>query len=667
MRRILILTLVLICLIGAALTYVYWPSIRHRYAKLTINKAEEKVELQKTKELLNQDKPEEAMAIIQEYADDINDRTEEGREWLDLLIRASEATSNLPQLLLLHEYYPKAFDSHEKASLLVANQYLLLNRSKDYETLRNSWKGREARPEVWFVLDSDKLLLEGKRKEAIEYLNSRTFPGKSDSARLIRLALLYVFEQPKVAWDYLTQAYNKDPENPDIRSYRAKLLETVGKEQLALSEYVAATQVEPKNPYLKDQLADFYIRTKQYPEALKIWTSQLKSAPLDFIWLKSLFWSRVATPVSFDWHSVTPPEGKLKALIEYLLDLKPGTFWDTAAFERIPEGQTYLKNQQVTFWLRLIQDLKDGKEKEAYDLLQYNPFSTVSWNNHLEEGLKKILLYRKTGRFIPETEQNPLAASDTNGQAAATKSSASLFEQIDTIIQNTPPSATKPEVSADLHALLTGPDVFATAFLTAGWDEAGLALHTLSVIPANYPEEVAVEITKAIRQTEGDAKALEFATLQTPSPTLSLMIGELLIATGSPEAALEKLSKLKTEDSDVGLRAAWIVSLIHIEHGQYVEAKAAVNAQPRLKDDILGKETLARIALLEGDAKTADAMYASIEASSPEAQSYLARKAFLDKDWKRARELTEKLLLQYPNNPLLRENLKKIIEEQNKQ
>jgi hypothetical protein len=98
------------------------------------------------------------------------------------------------------------------------------------------------------------------------------------------------------------------------------------------------------------------------------------------------------------------------------------------------------------------------------------------------------------------------------------------------------------------------------------------------------------------------------------------------------------------------VRAAWLISLIHIDRGQYTEAKAIIEGQPKLADNVTGKETLARIALLEGNNELANKLYLAIEKVSPEAKSYLARKAFIEKDWKTARELTEDLLRQYPTN-----------------
>ena len=114
MRRVIVLFLILISIVGGSVAYVYWPSIQRRIRKITVNKEQESKDLQKTKELLNQSKPEEALAIIQQYNEEVDPRTEIGKEWLQLLIRASEATLNLPQLLVLHEYFPKLSTAMKK-------------------------------------------------------------------------------------------------------------------------------------------------------------------------------------------------------------------------------------------------------------------------------------------------------------------------------------------------------------------------------------------------------------------------------------------------------------------------------------------------------------------------------------------------------------------------
>jgi len=148
---------------------------------------------------------------------------------------------------------------------------------------------------------------------------------------------------------------------------------------------------------------------------------------------------------------------------------------------------------------------------------------------------------------------------------------------------------------------------------------------------------------------------------------LSMVMGELLIASGSPEAGLDKLQQLTEREDDIGYRAAWLISLLYIEQERYDEAKELISNHDRLNDDVLGKETLARIALLQGDQEQARRLYSALEDESWEAKSYLARQAFLEEDWGRARELTEELLREFPNNMLLHKNLRQIIEEQAKQ
>jgi tetratricopeptide (TPR) repeat protein len=666
MRKIVILFLAMVLIVGSALSYFYWPSIQHHWRKLMTNKEEQLKEIEKAKELLNQDKPDEAIEIIQRNADSIDNHSEIGKEWLDLLIRGSVATLNIQQLIPLYEYYPKAFDGQEKAALLVANAYIASGRSRDYQQVRDSWKGRETKPETWFVLDADKLLQDGKSKEAIELLKSRTFPGKADTARLVHLALLSVMENPKEAWDYLAQAYTKDPENPDILSYRAKLLETVGKKPQALFEYLAAIQVDPKNIYLKDQLAEFYLRQKQYPYALEVWKESLKPPSMDFIWIKGLFWSKIVMPIQFDWKSATPPKGKLEPFIEYLRSIKVGEFWDQTSFEKLTNYQQYLNTQQATYWLRLMQHLKDGKEKEAYNLLQFNPFVSFSWNPGLESALKKILLFRTTGRLTVESGQGNENANAISKPEllALPQNEPYLFGQLE-IYAHTP-SNDKNKIPADLQELLKGPEVFTAAMLTAGWDEAAIILNKLPVYPRSYPAWVAFNMTQALKKNRGTSAALEFATLQNATPAISMLIGELLIASHNNEAALERLKLLYKDNSDIGKRSAWLMSLIYLDRGEYKESQEIIHAQPLLEKDMTGQETLARIALLEGKTDQAERIYLALESQSPEAKSYLARKAFVEKDWKKAQELTEQLIQEYPTNALLQENYKKIMDEQNK-
>src|ERR1700733_4222165 len=109
MRRIIILFVILLAILGAIISYAYWPSIERRIRKLTFNKEQETKDIKRTQELLKDSKPEEALTIITQYADQVNNNTEDGKEWLSLLISASEALNNTQQLALLYKYFLKAF------------------------------------------------------------------------------------------------------------------------------------------------------------------------------------------------------------------------------------------------------------------------------------------------------------------------------------------------------------------------------------------------------------------------------------------------------------------------------------------------------------------------------------------------------------------------------
>lgn len=614
-------------------------------------------DFQTAEELLAKGEPEDALEIIYTYKPEMEALSPQGLKWMELFINGSVDTRDAKQLVVLYEFFPEIFKDHENASLLVADSYITTNNLKGYEKVRSLWTDRETKVAAWFVLDVDQLLLQGRRQEAIEKLKSRSFNNKADVGRLVRLALLYGNEDPKRAWTYLAEAYGKDPQNPDVRSYRARLLESVGKNTLAHQEYQAATRINPSNLFLKDQLVDFYLRHRQYPMALDLLQTNLAPPSLGNIWVKSLFWNKVTTPIQFDWASTPIPDGQLNSLIRYLIDLGPDVFWDAQSFGHIAHAKYFLKTRQETFWLRLLQQFKDKNEAEADKLLRYNPFATTSWYPQLEVALKRVMNYRKNKTLKIDASQ--LAPEELLAVLPET-ADPKFFEELDQLAES------GEEVPESLHNLLMGKEAFTAVFLAAGWSEAGLQLHVLPIIPDDYPDWVAFAITQAIFHNRSNLEAMEFAALQKKSPQLELLMAEMKIAGGDPEAALKDLLPLAKDDDEIGFRAAWLASLLYIERQDYSSARTIINSQPRLVQDVLGQETLARIAHLEGNNQLADRLYRSIEAKSPEARSYLARKAYQEQDWNRARELTEQLIIDYPENPTLRDNLNRIIEQQEK-
>ncbi len=668
MRKFLTLLLVFLIIAGAAAGIFYREKIWNYVNREHFSPEKEQEDIARARTHLSEGRHQQAMEVAERYRQRFDQQDPVAKEWLEIFVQGAVGTRNPGKLLVLYESYPDAVEANEEASLLVSEILINTSRTDDYAKLRDKWQGKASKEERWFVLDADRLLIDGRRVSAVDYLNSRSFEGEADVGRLIRLALLTARENPRMAWEYLAEANTKDPNNTDVRSYRARLLEAVGKSSLALTEYLAAARLDPDNILLRDQLAEFYRRHGRYKLALKVWEDSLDKPASDYIWLKTWFWGRVATPVGFEWDDKVPAEGNLHPLLQYVTNLKPGQFWDEASFEKIPDNNRYLQAQQATYWLRLLQTLEDGNEKKASDMLKYNHFSPISWAPELEILLKRILTYRKDGTLVvenafAETKSDPKHVEDV---AKSLRKQHPFVIQIEELAeaQRTDPNTPIPQ---GLHDLLTGDNAFAAAFLAGGWLEAALSLPSDSILPDSYPEWVAYGLTQSHRYNQGNLQALEFATKQKPSSTLDLLIGELLISSGSPEAGLEKLGALTNRDDDVGFRASWLVSLLYIEQEQYDDAQKIIKSHPKLAKDVVGRETIARIALLKGELEQADKLYSALETDSWEAKSYLARKAFAEQNWPRARELTETLLREFPNNMLLRKNLNRIIEEQRKQ
>lgn len=669
MRKTVTILLLLLVVIGGGLGYFYRERILKFMQSHSYSPQKEREDQTRAEQLLKDGNEEAAWEIIEAYEDRLGDGDEVAQKWVELYVKGAVATQSPEKVIALFEKYPKTAEKNEEVALTVADVLIKTGRTRDYGTLREKWKDREGKPEIWFILDADQQLIDGDRTAAVKFLNSRSFEGTADVPRLVRLAILNVEQNPRLAWEYLTEAYQKDPQNPDVRTYRARLLEAVGKTPLALTEYLSAAQLAPNSLVMRDQLAEFYRRQGRYKLALKVWEDSLEKPHANPIWVKLWFWSRVATPADSKWQDKSVPAGELKPFVQYLLALKPNQFWNAASFEAIPDGNRYLQGQQSTFWLRLLQELKDGKEDKAWEMLQYNHFHPMSWSPELETTLKRILNYRRSGTLVlPDV----LASKGTTPVAQPKQGSSTDTTNLGSNVQKHPflvelETYSAPDNASNLPenlvALLKGKDAFAAAFLANGWLQAALDLSSGGVLPSDAPDWLAYGFTQAYRYNKGNMPALEYATKQKPTPALNLLIGELLIANGSPDAGMEKLTPLVDDTTDVGFRAAWLVSLLQLERGQYDQAKAMITSHPRLAQDLLGKEALARIALMQGDTALADKLYGAIESQSWEAKSYLARKAYEDKNYPKAKELTELLLQEFPNNVLLRQNYQKIIEE----
>ena len=224
---------------------------------------------------------------------------------------------------------------------------------------------------------------------------------------------------------------------------------------------------------------------------MKLWGEALKPPSMDFLWLKTAFWRRVAIPAQFQADSLEPPPGELRPLVDYLRKLDPNVFWDTAAFESAFPHRTEVLSRQETFWLRLLQAIRDGHEVEALSLVNLSAFGPRSWHPPLESALSRVLTYRQRGFVGPP----PVAAVE---KAAQQQEKHPLFAALDRQAESR-----RYEIAEPLQRLLHTNYIFAAACFAAGWKLAGLKLLRSRQVPTDAPDWLQEAIGEAFRTVPG--------------------------------------------------------------------------------------------------------------------------------------------------------------------
>jgi tetratricopeptide (TPR) repeat protein len=207
-----------------------------------------------------------------------------------------------------------------------------------------------------------------------------------------------------------------------------------------------------------------------------------------------------------------------------------------------------------------------------------------------------------------------------------------------------------------LAALLQGPDVYAAAFLAAGWREAAIQLYS-GGNPSAYPDWFAYGLGQDLRANRGSQAALDFLATRTATPDIQLLQAEILMTSGKTQDALNRFAALASLNSPVGYRASYVLALADLDLRKYNDARAWVVRQPQLSRDVSGRELLARISLREGNPAAASKQYHALAKESIEARVFLAHEAFDRKDYAEARRYTLELLQLMPDQLSLRENL----------
>ena len=508
MKKAVCLCLVVLLAVGAWLGVMHWRDHVARWHDAQLCRT--------AGELLKTGRTVEAAAVIHSRLPGVEVTPEATRRWRGLQVAVAARLHQVAQLLAIDERWPEAIARDEEGSLTVARARLNASHPAETQRLVDMWLPKSTQPQTWFVLEADTLLADKKRDEALALLKSRAFGGPADCARLARLALLSS-DDLKTAWNYLAQAYNLDPRNAEIRSFRAQVLERIGKVPLARVEYIAAQQADPDNLLLRDQLAEFYRRQDSMADALAVWTGDPAHPVFDFMWVKAWFWSHVAHPARL----MPTREDELAPLVRFLRALPDDRFWDAEGFARIAGEKHFVRQRQETFWLSLLENLRAHDDKAAAERLRLNRFNTESWQPDLEAALQRILSYRMTGVLNPRNEPLPALCRPKEELH-------SFFVQLDdlALAEREKRLAMPPETDA----LLRGDEAFAAAFLAAGWSEAALRLRPADERGGALPSWLAYGFTQALRLNRDNAAAIAFAEKQRPSPELTLVLGEAQLA-----------------------------------------------------------------------------------------------------------------------------------------
>ncbi|MEO1857456.1 MAG: hypothetical protein ABGY95_08870 [Rubritalea sp.] len=639
MRKIISILCIGCALLGGAFWggLIWRDYIREERAVLLINEIQQLVDSGKKQEALHR--------LVRERPLQLPEHLE--KKWWQLELDMVVSLRDLSRQEVMINKSPDVLTHNEEASLLWARHLLHLRKSHEYDDVRQSWSGREKAKSKWFFLDVDALLVKGEKDAAVDLLASVSFTGRDEQQRKIYLAL-FQSETIADAWELLSEAYEIAPNNAEVRTFSANILESLGNMAGAQSEYVAALVCDPENPLFRDNLAEFYRRQGNLAMAIQTWRANPDESSYDYIWIKLYFWSKVFTGVGTKLPKMhkspsTPLELALRKLPK-------GSYWSDSIEKEALSLTGNVAAERLICWLRIIHDLQNKRYTKVLKDLQSDRGNAASQDPILAQSLVRILEYQLTGSSHDISLPKSILADQHDFIRR-------LFEA-KLLKQNH--EETPIEVDPDV-AFIGTPHALTAAFLASGWMQVALSLNQQNTA-SDLPPWFTYALTQAYRHCDGEDAAIRFAEKQDPSSVLTCLLGELYIAAGENDKGLQTLEIISSKEDAAGYRAAWLLTMASLERNELQKAGEYLKIHKKLRESPEGKAIAARIALAKNDLETAEQMYQSIVNQSLEAKIFFARKAFQQKDWESARRYTKEAMSIQPNEPSLYKNLEKIAE-----
>lgn len=600
--------------------------------------------LNEAENLLKKSHPLQALKLLSSKSEESHEYPLLELRLKNLTMASVESIGEDALLFRLASIDPSLIKDNEDLSVRVAAYALSQYDLNSYHSISKEWLAKGTTSD-WRLLEADAYAFNGNPDKAIALLESAPLQGDREVKRLVRLALLNENEHPKISWEYLSKALALAPEQSDLHLYRAEILESTGKNNLAAIEYKTAVGKTPSNPFYKEELIDFYIRNQQLPEAVKLLQSSLKSHASDKLWLRAVFLSKVFQPSKIELANESIPEAVTTPFLRYLLALPPTEFWNDFLLTSQPSVEKIAEQIPEAQWLNLFEQLKLGFDTAAYETLLNHP-EMAELNYPLYSSLQKAIAFRHPHLHLPYPKVSEKSQ---------------IGHPVFAILNS-------PEIPKSYTALLEGRDSYAALVMASGWYEAALNLQnwypgkSLSFveISTEYPRWVAFGFAKALMANRTPEEALAFIKMQSLTPQLSLLAGELSLQLKQYQAAEKVLSPFSKATNPLGVKAALLLSQVHNQKGNFFQARDVITNNSELQKSIAGKEMLARLELTHGDPYLAEKMYEAIGEESTEAKSFFAKKAFKIGDYNKAYKITKMLADQYPDREDLKHQLNQI-------
>ncbi|MGK5594356.1 MAG: tetratricopeptide repeat protein [Parachlamydiaceae bacterium] len=613
--------LIAISLVG---TYVYQLNEKTRIT--LANEASNQEDLALAKRKLQEWQPLCAMELVKKHLNEIYQNTSFASEWLSISLQAGVKLQDARFLTELYSWEQKPFLENEEAALAVAENLIDQDRDQEFTHLKNWWQKECKYSEKWTLLEADHCARNGNSSKALNLLTAKKFKHPYEVDRLLRLAFLNLNENPRISWVHLSQACKIDPHNPDLRIYRAHFLNALGKDTLALQELNEAAVSHQKDSLLKEERIEQHIKNKDYFPAIALLEQELSREASPHLWKQALFLNKVVAPVNHDTKQLSNQH--INAEIAFFLNLREGYYQPDI------EVNEELAGSEELFWLKMIHLLKMGHEEQAYRLALKDRNSDY-YHPELRQALVRTLSFR-----------NPFIASE---EFLPSGTKHFLFQQLENQVY-----------SNELRSLLSSNEAFSVLFLAAGWNEAALQfVDHKEQLEGDLPVWYLLGITKALAHNRSINHAIGFAKIQKPHPHLALLLGKLYSTNNASDLAIIIFKKITDSNLPNREQASFFLAKEYLKQGEFSLAKKAITVHSAWQT-VEGRLLLANLALSLGDQVGAEALFASIAHQSPEATSYFASKAFYEKNYDIAYQLTKKLFKENPMNEAFQKNLEKI-------